>query len=75
MEPSLLVGVLGMALILLAFVLEEVRKLAPRDRIYQAINAVGSALLTWYAIMLGSWPFIILNIVWCLFSIWRWARG
>jgi hypothetical protein len=75
MESSLLLGILGTGLILIAFVLEEMKKLTPKDRAYQAINAIGSAFLIYYAILLGSWPFIILNFVWCAFSVWRWVRG
>jgi hypothetical protein len=75
MDATLLIGILGTAFILLAFILEEVKKLGPKDRAYQAINAVGSALLIWYAVLLGSWPFMLLNIVWCIFSVWRWIRG
>ena len=72
---SILIGLTGMTLILLAFLLDELGKLSQKDKSYQVMNILGSGLLAWYAILLGSWPFLILNIVWCAVALWRLARG
>jgi hypothetical protein len=65
MEVNLIIGILGMSLILIAFILTEfVKKWNPNTIQFNLINLFGALLLTYYAYTLGSWPFMILNIVW-----------
>jgi hypothetical protein len=66
-----LVGLIGMSLILSAFVMNQARKWRDGCMEYETVNAAGSALLVYYALMIASWPFLILNLVWLLVS----ARG
>ena len=66
---DIIIGILGMALILLAFIMEDVKKWKHSDLKYATINAIGSVLLIIYAIILKSIPFIILNGVWAFVSI------
>jgi lipid-A-disaccharide synthase-like uncharacterized protein len=66
---DLIIGIIGMLCILIAFVVDEFyRKFNPENLGYDALNLFGSGLLIYYAIILGSWPFIILNAVWCIAS-------
>lgn len=57
-------GFFGMALILGAFTFNMTRRWQVTDLAYCITNAIGSALLVIYAFLLGSWPFLILNLVW-----------
>ena len=67
MIDALVLGIIGMALILLAFVLNETKKSINTDTIeYNLINAVGSLFLLYYAYATNSIPFIVLNAVWFL---------
>ncbi|MCK5474345.1 MAG: hypothetical protein KAI53_02985 [Candidatus Aenigmarchaeota archaeon] len=60
-------GILGMALILLAFVLDEIGGRISRDSVeYNALNVFGALLLLYYAYSIGSIPFLVLNSVWFL---------
>ncbi len=68
MDYITLIGVLGSGLILVAFIAGQFGKLATDDWRYDLLNLLGSALLTWYAVLLGSYPFIVLNVVWFLVS-------
>lgn len=69
-EISFIIGVLGMFLILLAFVLDEfVRNFNQNTAIYNLINIFGSAMLVYYAVSIHSWPFVILNAVWLFVAI------
>ena len=62
---SMIIGLLGMAGILTAFLLDEFVKEWNQETLrYNLLNIGGAGLLVWYAVTLGSWPFIILNIVW-----------
>ncbi len=65
MNFSLVIGIIGMGLILLAFILDEfVTKFNQNTLQYNFLNIFGSALLLYYALTLRGWPFVILNAVW-----------
>ena len=62
-------GILGAALVLLGFVGNRIRWWSANDEIYVRINAAGSVILIGYSYWIGSYPFVILNVVWLLFSL------
>jgi hypothetical protein len=70
MEP-LIIGAIGGAIILLAYLLELFRHIDPYNKTFLTANIVGSALLVYYAYLLDSMPFLILNAVWVLGSIYE----
>ena len=63
------VGIVGAALMLVAFVLLQLKYLKDDDLVYDGINFVGGLLLVAYAHLIGSLPFLILNGVWTLVSL------
>ena len=65
-----IIGVIGAAAVLIAFLFRENKKYGTDTIPYLFVNFVGSALLTIYAIILNSIPFIILDTVWGLNSLW-----
>jgi hypothetical protein len=74
-----IVGVAGATLVLIGFVLVQTHRLRDEDIRYDLLNALGSGLLLWYAVLLESYPFMILNSVWLLVSLkdvltW-WRKG
>jgi hypothetical protein len=70
MDMALIIGLAGMALILAAFVMNVFKKIAAEDITFLWLNLFGSALLTWYAILTNSPPFLILNAVWSAVALW-----
>jgi hypothetical protein len=66
---DLVVGVIGAALILLAFILSETHVWSEDDLAYDVTNLIGGALLFWYSWQIHSWPFAILNGVWTLVAL------
>lgn len=73
-----IIGIIGTALILLAFFLNQVHVWKSDSFIYEFTNLVGAGVLTAYALLLKSWPFIILNVVWALVALYEiinMARG
>ena len=68
-QMDLMIGIGGMALILLAFLLNQANRWKNDDLIYDLTNFVGSAALVYYAWMGNAIPFIILNTVWAFFSL------
>ena len=66
---ELFIGIAGAALILLAFILNELHIWSEDDLAYDITNLVGGASLFWYSWQIHSWPFAILNGVWTLVAL------
>ncbi len=62
---SLILGTLGMACILLAFIFDEFNAKYDQDTVFNnLLSIVGAGLLIYYALILKGWPFFVLNGVW-----------
>ncbi|MGH2608051.1 MAG: CBU_0592 family membrane protein [Tepidiformaceae bacterium] len=66
METWDLVGSVGVALILIAFVANLAGRLPGSSPVYQSLNAVGAGLACASSIAIQFWPFVVLEGVWCL---------
>lgn len=64
-----IIGMLGMAQILLSFFMAQSKRWDPAGKIYNFDNFFGSAFLLIYSVYTGYLPFIILNTVWLLVSL------
>lgn len=64
-----LIGTTGAALILILFLLNQFNKIKNNNFWYDFGNFVGSTLLVVYAYLLSSYPFLVLNLIWALFSL------
>ena len=74
MEPVIF-GIIGVVFILVAFLLDEFNTPVNQDsESYQILNLIGSGFLTYYAYILNSLPFIILNAVWFIASFYKLTR-
>ncbi len=71
MDIVLVIGASGMSLLLIAFVLNLFKKIMQDSIVYNVFNIIGSALLVYYAYILNSIPFIILETVWALFAFYK----
>lgn len=69
------IGSVGVALLLLAFVLNLRGALPPRSRIYHGLNAIGAGLACYASYRIGFFPFIVLEGTWSLVAVWDWFRG
>ena len=69
MDLYLTLGIAGMGMILLGFLLINRHAVTADSLFYDALNFVGSSLLVISAIPDRAWPFIILNGVFALFSL------
>lgn len=68
-EIANIFGIVGAAIILVAFILNQTNKLSNDNFYYDLLNFVGSFLLVIYAIVTGAIPFLILNSVWAVASL------
>jgi len=64
-----LVSLVGAVMILVAYAAYQRGRLGREDRLYNALNFVGSALLTWVATLDRRWGFILLEGCWALLSL------
>ncbi|KKW47865.1 MAG: hypothetical protein UY99_C0021G0006 [Parcubacteria group bacterium GW2011_GWA1_59_11] len=69
MDTVTALGFTGAFLILLAFIMNQLKFLGREDFAYDALNAVGGMILVGYALIIGSYPFLLLNGVWALISL------
>jgi hypothetical protein len=69
MDIPTVIGVFGASTILIGFLLNQLGKVTTESRLYDGLNVLGSLLLIIYAVLLVSYPFIILNVVWLVVSI------
>jgi hypothetical protein len=63
------IGILGAAIILLCFILNQVHVWKDTDFKYDLMNFIGSALLVVYGLMIHGYPFVALNGVWAIVSL------
>lgn len=69
MDIYFIAGIVGMSLILIAFLLLQKHCISQDNLSYDAMNFFGSALLVIYGIQGGAWPFVILNGIFGLYSL------
>lgn len=69
-----LISLGGAAMILAAYVALQRGRMTKDDRLFNALNFVGSALLTWVAVVDHRLGFIALEGTWALLSLWPLLR-
>ena len=67
--PETIIGILGAAIILLCFILNQVHVWKDTDFKYDLMNFIGSVLLVVYGLMIHGYPFVALNGVWAIVSL------
>lgn len=70
-DINLIIGTLGMILLLLAFALNLLKKVTEHSYSYILLNIFGAGLSIFYAYTLNAIPFIILEVVWVSFAIYK----
>lgn len=68
MEYTISIGIFGATLLLLAFVCNQLHFWKDEYLIYDLCNFFGGSLMVWYALLLGAYPFAVLNAVWAIVS-------
>lgn len=70
-EMNLYFGIVGMVLLLTAFALNLLKIVKENSASYILLNIFGAGISTYYAVTLNAIPFIILEIIWCLFAVYK----
>ncbi len=66
---NIVLGAIGAGTLLLFFILNQMNVLKNDSALYDGGNFVGAAILTVYAYQAGSWPFVVLELVWASVSL------
>ena len=74
-NPATLIGALGVALLLAAFLLNLLRLLRSEGRPYLALNLVGASLACYASYLIGFMPFVVLEGVWAVVALVAIARA
>jgi hypothetical protein len=69
-----LIGTLGVTTLLIAFVLNQQRKLSEHSRPFLAMNLIGAALCAVSAWLVKFYPFLVLESVWAVVAGWGLLR-
>ncbi|AJR04195.1 CBU_0592 family membrane protein [Siansivirga zeaxanthinifaciens] len=64
------IGFIGVFQILLAYLLNILGKLSNKHLVFMLLNVVGASMACLASILLNYWPFIILEAVWALASLY-----
>jgi hypothetical protein len=68
-------GSIGVSLILIAYFLQIFKKLKAEDSAYLWLNFIGSSIACYASYLLKSVPFIVLEAVWAVVSVYGlWKR-
>ena len=65
-----LIGTIGVAMLLIAFVLNQRRMLSEHSRPFLAMNLLGAALCAWSSWLVEFYPFLVLESVWAMVAAW-----
>ncbi|KKR87890.1 MAG: hypothetical protein UU34_C0002G0007 [Candidatus Curtissbacteria bacterium GW2011_GWA1_41_11] len=68
MDFNFAIGVIGLFLLLISFILNSIKKLNQESFNYNLINLGGAGFLIYYAFTIDSLPFLILESVWAVFA-------
>ncbi|MBM4245222.1 MAG: hypothetical protein FJ148_15640 [Deltaproteobacteria bacterium] len=69
MTVAEMIGSAGVALLLLAFVLNLLGVLARDSPTYHGLNAVGAGVAGYASYLIGFVPFVVLEGTWCLAAV------
>jgi len=69
MDAITFIGTIGATLILISFVMNQLHKWKDDYLVYDLLNMLGGSIMVIYAMMLQSWPFAALNIIWTALSL------
>jgi len=65
-----LIGTIGVGLVLFAFFLNTMKYIPVNGKLYFVLNSIGGALSCYAAFLINFWPFVILEAVWTIVSIY-----
>lgn len=69
-----IIGIIGVGLILIAYLLNTEKLIPQNGKLYYTMNVIGAATACYASFLISYWPFIILEATWTLVSIYGLMR-
>jgi hypothetical protein len=69
LDAYTIIGFIGALVLMVGFLMNQLGRWKTTDFEYDFINLIGAAVLAVYSWQIGSYPFLILFVVWALFSL------
>jgi hypothetical protein len=74
MSYNNIIGTLGVGLVLFAYFLNTMKYIPENGKLFYVLNSIGGALSCYAALLINFWPFVILEAIWTLVSIYGLMR-
>lgn len=74
MHYSDFIGMTGVAILLVAFLLTLMKRLSTTDKSYALMNVIGASLSCYASFLIGYFPFVVLEATWALVSLLALAK-
>ena len=69
-----IIGLIGVALILVAYFLNTETLIKVNGKLFYVMNTIGAAMACYASFLISYWPFVILEGTWTLVSIYGLMR-
>ena len=69
-----IIGTIGVGLILVAYFLNTEKLIIVNGKLFYVMNIIGAGLACYASLLIGYWPFVILEGSWTLVSIYGLMR-
>ncbi|MFI5188639.1 MAG: hypothetical protein ACHQF0_18035 [Chitinophagales bacterium] len=70
-----LMGTIGVGLVLFAYFLNTMKYIPVNGKLFFVLNSIGGALSCYAALLINFWPFVILEAVWTIVSVYGLMRA
>ena len=64
------IGTIGVGLVLLAYFFNTMKMIPENGKLFYLLNVIGGAMSCYAAILIIFWPFVILEAIWTIVSIY-----
>lgn len=68
------ISIVGMLLLVVAYVANQRGVVSADSRRYLLANAVGAGMLAAYSAKIDEWVFVVLEAFWCFAAVWTLAQ-
>jgi len=69
-----LMGTIEVGLVLFAYFLNTMKYIQVNGKLFYVLNSIGGALSCYAALLINFWPFVILEAIWTLVSVYGLMR-
>jgi hypothetical protein len=65
-----IIASIGVIILLIAFVLNMLKKLSAQSRIYTGLNFIGAGICGFSSYLISFYPFVVLEGIWATFALY-----